>query len=254
MPSWTLPVVLSPFIGSFVAVLIRRLPAEQAVALSRSRCEACGHVLGPLDLIPLVSAALLRMRCRWCGVRFSFAHVAVELACLTIAVCAVSLGSDSLLVWSGCVLAWSLLALAWIDWEHLLLPDALTLPLLLAGLVATLLSDSAAITDHAAAATAGYIAFRIIEVSYRRLRGHDGLGQGDARLLAAGGAWVGLTALPSLVFTAALCGLALAAGLRIAGRLIDRGTAIPFGPPLCLAILVTWMGFDPIQALTEWLP
>src|ERR1700681_2248851 len=84
VPDWLFPLILSPFIGSFVAVLIGRLPAGQPVALSRSRCEACGHVLGPWELIPLVSAAVLKMRCRWCRVRFASAHVAVEIACLII--------------------------------------------------------------------------------------------------------------------------------------------------------------------------
>lgn len=254
MPAWIFPLILSPFIGSFVALLIRRLPRGQPVALARSRCEACGHVLGPWELIPLVSAAILRMRCRWCRVRFSSAHVAVEVACLAIAACVVLVESDPLSIWLDCVLGWSLLALAWIDWEHMLLPDVLTWPLILAGLGATLLHDPAATPEHAAAAAAGYVAFRTIELAYRRLRGRDGLGQGDARLLAAAGAWVGLMALPTVVFTAAMFGLGLAACLRISGRDVHRGTAIPFGPPLCAAIWVTWLGFDPILALTDRLP
>jgi leader peptidase (prepilin peptidase)/N-methyltransferase len=263
VPAWIPPLLLSPFIGSFVAVLIRRLPRGEPVVLARSRCEACGHVLGPWELIPLVSAAVLDMRCRWCRVRIPFAHVAVELACLAIAGCVVVLESDNLLIWLDCILGWWLLALAWIDWDHMLLPDALTLPLLLAGLGATLLSDPAEIAGHAAAAAAGYhaaaaaagyLAFRAIEIAYRWLRGRDGLGQGDARLLAAAGAWVGLVALPTVVFTAAVFGLALAACLRIAGRDVHGGTAIPFGPPLCAAIWVTFLGFDPILALADWLP
>ena len=100
----------------------------------------------------------------------------------------------------------------------MLLPDALTLPLILAGLGATLLYDPADITEHAAAAAAGYLAFRAIEIAYRRLRGRDGLGQGDAKLMAAAGAWLGLAPLPTVVFMAAVFGLAIAAGLRIAGQ------------------------------------
>ena len=74
MPDWIFPLILSPFIGSFAALLIRRLPAGQPIALSRSRCEACGHVLGVWELFPLVSAAVLKMRCRWCNVRIPVAH------------------------------------------------------------------------------------------------------------------------------------------------------------------------------------
>jgi leader peptidase (prepilin peptidase) / N-methyltransferase len=251
VPDWLLPLILAPFIGSFAGVLIRRLPAEQPVALARSRCEACGHVLGPRELIPLVSIVLLRGHCRWCGARIAFTHLAVELACLVIAAWAVLAETDTQLVWLDCVLGWTLLTLAWIDWEHMLLPDALTLPLILAGLGATLLLDPAATTEHAAAAAAGYLAFRAIEITYRRLRGRDGLGQGDAKLMAAAGAWLGLAPLPTVTFMAAAFGLAIAAGLRIAGQAMHRGSAIPLGPALCAAIWVTWLGFDPILPLLD---
>jgi leader peptidase (prepilin peptidase) / N-methyltransferase len=251
VPDWLPPLILAPFIGSFAALLIRRLPAGQPVVLARSQCEACGHVLGPWELIPLVSVAMLRGHCRWCGARISFTHLAVELACLVIAVWAVLTEPDQQLVWLDCVLGWTLLTLAWIDWEHMLLPDALTLPLILAGLGATLLQDHVEITEHAAAATAGYLAFRAIEIAYRRLRGRDGLGQGDAKLMAAAGAWLGLAPLPTVAFMAAAFGLAIAAGLRISGQIMHRGSAIPLGPALCAAIWVTWLGFDPILLLMD---
>jgi leader peptidase (prepilin peptidase) / N-methyltransferase len=251
VPDWLLPLILAPFIGSFAGVLIRRLPAEQPVALARSRCEACGHVLGPWDLIPLVSVVMLRGHCRWCGARIAFTHLAVELACLGVAAWAVLAETDMQLVWLDCVLGWTLLTLAWIDWEHMLLPDALTLPLILAGLGATLLLDPAATTEHAAAAAAGYLAFRAIEITYRRLRGREGLGQGDAKLMAAAGAWLGLAPLPTVTFMAAAFGLAIAAGLRIAGQVMHRGSAIPLGPALCAAIWVTWLGFDPVLPLMD---
>jgi leader peptidase (prepilin peptidase) / N-methyltransferase len=254
VPDWLPPLILAPFIGSFAALLIRRLPAGEPVVLARSRCEACGHVLGPWELIPLVSVAMLRGHCRWCGARISFAHLAVELACLAIAVWAVLTEPDPQLVWLDSVLGWALLTLAWIDWEHMLLPDALTLPLILAGLGATLLLDPTATTEHAAAAAAGYLAFRTIEILYRKLRGRDGLGQGDAKLMAAAGAWLGLAPLPMVVFMAAVFGLAIAAGLRISGQLLHRGSAIPLGPPLCAAIWVTWLGFDPVLLLMDRLP
>ncbi|HET7880188.1 MAG TPA: A24 family peptidase [Acetobacteraceae bacterium] len=253
MPDWVLPLIASPFIGSFAAVLIRRLPREQPIALARSRCEACGHVLGPWEMIPLISAAALSMRCRWCRVRIPLMHLGVELACMGIAVGAILAAPDIRSIWLGCALGWTVLTLAWIDWDHMLLPDVLTLPLILAGLVATLIFDPASVTDHAGAAAVGYAAFRGIDLVYRRLRGHDGLGQGDAKLLAAGGAWLGLAALPVVVFTAAVCGLLLAAGLRIAGHAMHRTAMIPFGPPLCAAIWAVWLGFDPITQVVEWL-
>jgi leader peptidase (prepilin peptidase) / N-methyltransferase len=251
VPDWLFPLILAPFIGSFAAVLIRRLPAGQPVVLARSQCEACGHVLGPWELIPLVSVVVLRGHCRWCGTRIAVMHLAVEIACLAIAAWAILAEADPLLVWLDCTLGWTLLTLAWIDWEHMLLPDALTLPLILAGLGATLLQDPADITEHAAAAAAGYLAFRAIEIAYRRLRGRDGLGQGDAKLMAAAGAWLGLAPLPTVAFMAAAFGLAIAAGLRISGQSMHRGSAIPLGPALCAAIWVAWLGFDPILLLMD---
>jgi leader peptidase (prepilin peptidase)/N-methyltransferase len=248
VPAWLLPLILSPFIGSFAGLLIRRLPAGQPVALARSRCEACGHALSPWELVPLVSFVMLGARCRWCA---SFAHLAVGLAFLAIAAWAVLVEVDTQLVWLNCLLGWTLLTLSWIDCELVLLPDALTLPLVLGGLGVTLLHDATATTEHAAAAAAGYVAFRAVEIGYRRLRGRDGLGQRDAKLMAAAGAWLGLAPLPTVVFAAALFGLTIAAGLRIAGHLMHRGSAIPFGPALCAAIWVAWLGFDPILLMTD---
>lgn len=249
MPDWLLPLILAPFLGSFGGVLIRRLPAGQPVAVGRSRCDGCGHVLGPRELVPLVSFALLRARCRWCRARISSTHLATELAFLAIAACAVLAETDIQLVWLDCVLGWTLLTLAWIDYEHMMLPDVLTLPLVIAGLGATLLQDPSAVTEHAAAAAAGYLAFRAIEIGYRWLRGRDGLGQGDAKLMAAAGAWLGLMPLPTVVFTAALFGLLFVAVLRVLGNRLHAGSAIPFGPALCAAIAAAWFGFDPVAIL-----
>ena len=101
------------------------------------------------------------------------------------------LESDPLLRWLACGLGWCLLALAWIDYETFRLPDALTLPLLVAGLGAAAWRDTGLVTDHALAAMLAYCSIRAIAAFYRWYRGFDGLGQGDAKLLAAAGAWVG---------------------------------------------------------------
>lgn len=249
MPTWLPPLILAPCIGSFAGVLIRRLPANQPVVVARSRCETCGHALGWRELVPLLSFVALRGSCRWCGARIPFSHLVVELACFAIAGLAVLVQPDPLLAWLTCGLGWTLLTLAWIDWQHMILPDALTLPLVLAGLGATWLTEPAAVTDHAIAAAMGYLAFRAIEWGYRRLRGRDGLGEGDAKLMAAAGAWVGLAPLPAVVFGAALIGLAIAATLHVAGQRMHAGAAIPFGPALCAAFWAAWLGFDPLAAL-----
>jgi leader peptidase (prepilin peptidase)/N-methyltransferase len=146
-----------------------------------------------------------------------------------------------------CAFGWTLLALAWIDWRQLRLPDALTLPLLLAGLAAAALDGQAALLSGVIGALAGYAALRLVGESYFSLRGHEGLGQGDAKLLAAAGAWLGWEALPWVVLLAALLGLALAVARRAGGGALTRETALPFGPPLALAIwIVRLHGFPEV--------
>ena len=234
-----LPLLVSPFIGSFLGVVIRRLPLGRSIALGRSACEGCGRVLPARDLVPLVSFVLLRGRCRFCRAGIARFHPGVELAAIAVAAWAtlVDPGVEPLALWANCVLGWSLLALAWIDWDHLRLLDALTLPLLALGLFATWALDPEAATDHAAAAALAYLAFRGVALAYRLLHGREGLGQGDAKLLAASGAWVGLAGLPSVLLGAALIALATTLVQRLRRR-SAADTPIPFGPYLALA---TWL-------------
>jgi leader peptidase (prepilin peptidase) / N-methyltransferase len=243
--TWLWPVLAAPFVGSFLGVLIRRLPVGRGLVLTRSACESCGRALAPWDLVPLASWLALRGRCRACGAAISWFHPAVELAATAVALSAAWTGSDVTDVWCGCLLGWTLLALAWIDWDWLRLPDALTLPLIVAGLVATWLLDPAAIADHAGATLAGYAALRGLNALYRRLRGRDGLGAGDAKLLAAGGAWVGLAALPWLLLLAALAGLGVAALRRLRGERLGATTALPFGTCLAAALWLAWLAAGP---------
>jgi len=233
-----LPLLLSPFIGSFLGVVIRRLPLGLPIALARSACEGCGRLLPPQDLVPLLSFALLRGRCRFCRAGIARFHVWIELAAIAVAAWATLITPDAGALWINCALGWWLLALAWIDRDHLRLPDALTLPLLVLGLMASWwLGDPDAAADHALAAAVGYLAFRGVALAYRMLRQREGLGQGDAKLLAAAGAWVGLAGLPTVVLGAAMIALAT----TLLQRLFQRqaaDTPIPFGPYLALA---TWL-------------
>lgn len=241
MPDWLVVLLLAPCIGSFLGVLIRRLPAGRPVLLGRSACAACGHRLSAAELVPLLSYAWQRGKCRECAAPIDRFHPLIELAALVVALVAVLAGDDGARLWLGCALGWALLALSWIDAETMTLPDALTLPLLLAGLAATILLDPAAAPDHAAAALLGWLLFCAIGWGFRRLRGVDGLGGGDARLLAAGGAWLGLAALPWIMAGAALAGLAMAGAMALAGQAPSRLTRLPFGPALALAIWVAWL-------------
>ncbi len=173
----------------------------------------------------------------------SFVGSAVFLGGAALAIAAMAVFSDPepKHVLLGCILGWTLLALGWIDWHTLRLPDALTLPLLLAGLGAAWLDSLSALFAGVVGALAGYAALAAVSVWYRAMRGREGLGRGDAKLLAAGGAWLGWSPLPWVLLGAALAGLLLALLRRARGTQLTGTTALPFGPPLALAIWTIWL-------------
>ncbi len=237
---WPIALIAAPFVGSFLGVLARRLPAGEGVVLGRSACPHCGHALGPRDLVPILSWALAGGRCRHCGARLGIFYPAVELMALAVAAWAAAV-MDGWLVWASCALGWALLALALIDWRHLLLPDSLTLPLIPAGLAVAYALEPAALADHAIGGVAGFAALFAVAAAYRQLRGHEGLGLGDAKLLAAAGAWVSWTGLPSVMVIAGATGLALALVSVLRGRPPGWTRAVPYGTYLALATWIVWL-------------
>jgi len=234
---WIGPVIAAPFVGSFAGVLAMRLPGGRDVAWSRSACDACGSPLGPLDLVPIISFVAMRGRCRHCAAPIGRAHLLVELACTGIALWAALTGERGALLWAGCVLGWTLLTLAWIDAVSFRLPDLLTLPLLLAGLIEAALLEPDALAGRSLGAALGYSGFVLLAWGYRRLRGQDGLGAGDAKLLAAGGAWVGGLLLPEVLLGSALAGLAWA----LRHLRVDTQARLAFGPFLAAGIWLAWL-------------
>jgi leader peptidase (prepilin peptidase)/N-methyltransferase len=162
----------------------------------------------------------------------------MALAVSLVALWAATVDADWVRLLVDCAFGWSLLALALIDWQRMRLPDLLTLPLLAVGLAMTVLEMPGELLSSIIGAFAGYAALRLIDWGYRGLRGREGLGQGDAKLLAAGGAWLGWEALPWVVLLAAGLGLALALFERARGVALTRETALPFGPALALAIWI----------------
>jgi leader peptidase (prepilin peptidase)/N-methyltransferase len=236
---WSL-VMASPVIGSFLGLLIQRLPDAAPIARGRSRCDACGAPLRVRDLVPLLSWLAAGRRCRYCRQPLGWFYPGVELAALAIALAAVLIDGGQR-AWLDCLLGWWLLALGWIDLRSWLLPDALTLPLIIAGLVAGFLFNPDQLTDRALGAALGYLTLMAIAALYRTFRGREGLGGGDAKLLAASGAWLGAAVLPEVILFAALSALAAAACLRLAGLRLGIHSALPFGPFLTLATWVLWL-------------
>jgi leader peptidase (prepilin peptidase)/N-methyltransferase len=241
IPTSWLIILAAPFIGSFLGVLIRRLPEGRPIAVARSRCETCGVILTASELVPLASYVLQCGRCRRCGATIQPFHLIVEGAAVLVAIWAILAEADPARQWLDCALGWTLLTLSWIDFRCMWLPDVLTLPLLLAGLAFTLTVRPGDAAAHAAGAAAGYLGLRGISWSYRIVRGREGIGGGDAKLLGAAGAWLGLPGLPYVLLLAAVAGLAMAACLALQGRRLRADTALPFGPCVALAFWLIWM-------------
>jgi leader peptidase (prepilin peptidase) / N-methyltransferase len=234
-------ILAAPFIGSFLGVLIRRLPEGRRIAFARSQCDACGGFLTASELVPLASYVLQRGRCRRCGAAIQPFHPIIEGTAMLIATWAILADADPARQLLDCALGWTLLTLSWIDFRCMWLPDVLTLPLLLAGLAVTLMVHPTDATAHAAGAAVGYLGLRVISWSYRVIRGREGIGGGDAKLLGAAGAWLGLSGLPYVLLLAALLGLAMAACVALQGRRLHADSALPFGPCLALAFWLIWM-------------
>lgn len=234
------PIVVAPFIGSFLGVVIRRLPADEGFVAGRSACPHCRRTLTIAELVPIASWLVQGGRCRGCGARLGSFYPAIELAATTVAVLAMITTADPVAGWLGCGLGWALLTLTWIDIETLLLPDAITLPLILAGLLAAIPGGAPAMLASGIGAAAGFAVLWLVARGYELLTGRPGLGGGDVKLFAATGAWLGWPLLPGAIFLSSALGIVATAAAALAGRPVTRETRIPFGPFIALA---TWLAY-----------
>jgi leader peptidase (prepilin peptidase) / N-methyltransferase len=239
-PPWLWPAIAAPFIGSFLGVLVTRARVPQSILVGRSACEHCGHRLGPADLVPLASWLVTRGRCRHCRQAIGAFYPAIEVAALAVALWSAWLATDWLL-WPSCVLGWLLLALAAIDWRCFLLPDFLTLPLLAGGLLLWAVAEPAVLPSHAIGAAAGLAFILMLRWAYWLLRRQEGIGLGDAKLLAASGAWVSWEGLPSVLLVASVAALASTLLRHKRGGSISLVDRVPFGAFLCLGTWLVWL-------------
>lgn len=226
--------------GSFLATIILRWPQGRSVARGRSTCDGCGRSLRASELIPLLSVLIQRGRCRRCGARIDPLHARIEAACALIGALALAaipgIGGAA---WA--LFGWLLLTLAILDWRHFWLPDLLTFPLIGLGLTLGIWANGVAMTDRLIGAAAGYAVLLAVALAYKRLRGREGLGLGDAKLLAALGAWLGWQALPFILLIASTLGLVGALGAKARGKTVDATTRMPLGTLLAAAALPGWM-------------
>ena len=148
--------------------------------------------------------------------------------------------------WVDAALGWWLLTLGWIDWRHTILPDVLTLPLIVFGLAVAGDVEPERLWDPLLGIVFGYLGLWAVGWVYQRLRGREGLGLGDAKLLAASGAWVGVTGLPTVLAGAAIAGLAVAGAMMLMGQRTRPPLAtLPFGPFLAAATWLVYL-FGPV--------
>jgi leader peptidase (prepilin peptidase)/N-methyltransferase len=254
-------------IGSFLNVVIHRLPRmlergwqDQCAELRgeapedeprynlvvpRSACPACGHTITASENIPILSWLLLRGKCSACGAAISIRYPMVELlGGLTAAFAIAKFGPT----WQGlaaCAFLWTLLALTFIDFDTQLLPDDLTLPLLWGGLLANVFGLFAPLHEAVIGAISGYLTLWSIYWLFKIIRGKEGMGYGDFKLLAALGAWLGWKMLPLIVLGSSVVGAAIGITLVVMkGR--DHNVPLAFGPYLAIAGMIALFFGQPI--------
>lgn len=255
---------LGLIVGSFLNVVILRLPRimeagwqrecaelcgqsttsdKPVLSLARpgSQCPACGHRIRPLENVPLLSYLFLRGRCSACRAPISPRYPLIEgLTALLTLLVLLRFG----LSWQALAalpLTWGLIALAFIDYDTQLLPDSITLPLLWAGLLVSLFGTFTDSSSAIIGAAAGYLSLWLVFQLFRLATGKEGMGYGDFKLLALFGAWFGWQFLPQIILLSALTGALLGTLLIVTGR-HARSVPMPFGPFLAVAgwICLLW--------------
>lgn len=239
-PERLLLTLLGPIVGSCLGLLSLRLPAGLPVGMARSACGGCARPLSPLDLIPILSWAAFRGRCRTCATPIPVRYPLIEAGCALVGLWA-ALTYDGPAAWATAGFGWALLLIAILDAEHFWLPARLSAPLLLAGLLVAAGIEPAAFVERLVGAVAGWAFLAGLAWAYRRWRGRDGLGGGDPLMLAALGAWVGWQGLPSVMLIAAVSGLAVALLLRRLGP----ETRLPLGSLMAVGAWLVWL-YGPI--------
>jgi leader peptidase (prepilin peptidase)/N-methyltransferase len=231
--------ILGAVIGSFVATLVIRWPQGRTMG-GRSQCDGCDRTLGARDLVPLLSAALAKGRCRTCGVGIDARHWRIEAIALGIGLAA-GLAVPGPAGLAGAVFGWLLLALAALDVTEFWLPDRLTLTLALTGLATGVFGIAPPLIDRVIGGVAGFAALWLVAFAYRHLRGREGLGGGDPKLFGAIGLWLGWRMLPVVLFLAALTGLAVVLFGMVRGRTARLDDRVPFGALLAVAAYPAWL-------------
>ena len=264
---YTMVAFVSLCIGSFLNVVIFRLPAmmqqewrcqceellevpeakrEPAKVLSLSKpastCPHCGHGIRAWQNVPVISYLVLKGKCANCSEPISARYPIIELATAVFSVLTVYLlGPTPATLWA-LLLVWALVALTMIDFDTQLLPDFITLPLLWLGLVVNYFAQLVPFNDAFWGAVVGYLTLWSVYWLFKLVTGKEGMGYGDFKLLAALGAWLGWTLLPAVILLSSVVGAIVGIALMVFKQQ-GREVPMPFGPYLATAgLLCLWFG------------
>lgn len=267
LPPWFLvaaAALVGLLVGSFLNVVVHRLPRmierDEAnyiaelrddplphpepynLMVPRSACPHCGHAIGALENIPVLSYLVLRGRCSACRAPIGVRYPLVEAGTALLTALATAHFGPTWQALAAIAMIWALIALTLIDADTQLLPDQITLPLLWLGLLLNLGGLFAPLPDAVIGAAAGYLLLWTVYWAFKLVRGKEGMGYGDFKLMGALGAWFGWQALPALVLLSSVVALVFALA-NIALRRQDRDTHFAFGPYIAGAgLLVLFFG------------
>ena len=234
--------LLGAIVGSFLNVVIWRVPRGQSVWHPRSRCTKCSEPVAPWDNVPVLSWLLLRGKCRKCRAPISARYPAIE------AVTALLWAVTGWLVQEPLALAFTLLfvsamiVITFIDFDHMIIPDRITIPGMAIGLAAAFLGGAVDPVQALVGMLAGGGGLLALAVAYRAATGRDGLGGGDIKLLGMVGAFLGPVGAFLTILVGSVAGTLFACGLML-GRGASRTAELPFGTFLAPgAVLVLFLG------------
>jgi leader peptidase (prepilin peptidase)/N-methyltransferase len=233
-------------IGSFLNVVIYRLPIGQSLVTPPSRCRKCGYSLRWFDNIPVLSWLFLRGRCRKCGVSVSWQYPLVELITGVLFLLVVWLTPMGPLVAARLILVCILIVLFGIDLEHQILPNSITLPGIVIGLLFSLVAPPG-IKDALIGTLLGGGILYAIAYAYFLWRREEGMGMGDVKMLAMIGAFLGWKAVLVTIVLASLSGAVIGVGMMSMQK-GDMKYALPFGTFLALGALAAMFVGEPLVA------